>query len=139
MNSTEDSDWPYSSEGTSRNLSGRLAWRGNFLAVVFNTGFAILAVVTLCGIVFITRPKVVMHDIPPQMWLPLLIVMAPCQIYAQFLSWATVLSGQNPIRRSWSDCVRYVAMRQGFSQICQFRMACAEHYKTLELFEFLHR
>ena len=39
-------------------------WSINFSAVVFNTGFAFLAIATLCGIVFITRPKQVMHDIP---------------------------------------------------------------------------
>jgi len=48
----------------------RVVYRGKL------TGFAFLAIVTLCGIVFITRPNFVMHDIPPQMWLPLLVVMA---------------------------------------------------------------
>jgi len=96
MESTDDSGWPIKSENPPDSLGHRLEWCGNFFAVLFNTGFAILAIVTLCGIVFITRPKVVMHDISPVMWLPLLVVMAPCQIYAQFLSWATVLSGQNP-------------------------------------------
>jgi len=68
----------------------------NLPAVLFNTGFAILVIVTLCGIVFITKPKVVMHDIPPGAWFPLLIVMAPAQIYAQFLSWSTVFAGRIP-------------------------------------------
>ena len=55
-------------------------WGSNLPAVLFNTGFTILAIVTLCGIVFITKPKQVMHDIRPEMWLPLLIVVAPAQI-----------------------------------------------------------
>ena len=71
-------------------------WASTLPAVLFNTGFAVLAIVTLCGIVFITKPNKVMHDIPPDMWLPLLIVMAPAQVYAQFLSWSTVRDGQIP-------------------------------------------
>jgi hypothetical protein len=67
-------------------------WILNLSAVMFNTGFAVLAIVTLCGIVFITKPKNVMHEIQPWMWLPLLIIMAPAQIYAQFLSWSTIFS-----------------------------------------------
>ena len=73
-----------------------LAWIVNIATVLFNTGFAILAIVTLGGIVFITRPQQVMHDVPPWMWLPLLIVMAPAQTYSQFLAWATIFSGQLP-------------------------------------------
>ena len=68
----------------------------NLLALVFNTGFAILVVVTLAGIVFITRPNFVMHDIRPELWLPLLIVMGPAQIYSQYLSWRTVAGGETP-------------------------------------------
>lgn len=71
-------------------------WATNLPAVLFNTGFAILAIVTLCGIVFITKPKDVMHNIRPEMWLPLLLIMAPAQIYAQFLSWTTIFSGKAP-------------------------------------------
>lgn len=71
-------------------------WSTTFPAVLFNTGFTILAVVTLCGIVFITKPKNVMHDIPPWMWLPLLIIMAPAQIYAQLLSWSVIFAGKTP-------------------------------------------
>jgi hypothetical protein len=71
-------------------------WASHLPAVLFNTGFAILAIITLCGIVFVTKPKGVMHDISPEMWLPLLIVMVPAQIYAQFLSWSTVFAGQIP-------------------------------------------
>jgi hypothetical protein len=71
-------------------------WVLNLPAVLFNAGFAILVIVTLSGIVFVTKPKVVMHDIPPWMWLPLLIVMTPAQIYGQFLSWTTIFMGKAP-------------------------------------------
>ena len=81
----------------SRNL---LDWGVTLSAVLFNTGFAILAIVTLCGIVFITQPKQVMHDISPWMWLPLLIVMAPAQIYAQVLSWSAIIAENPPAGRA---------------------------------------
>jgi len=77
-------------------LSRLWSWIANLPAVLFNTCFAILAIVTLCGIVFITKPQGVMHNIPPEMWLPLLLVMAPAQIYAQFLTWSTVFAGIVP-------------------------------------------
>jgi hypothetical protein len=83
-------------ERESRSFLARLIWLSNLAAVVFNAGFSILAIVTLCGIVFITRPKQVMHEISPEMWLPLLIVMAPAQIYSQFLAWSTIFSGRPP-------------------------------------------
>jgi hypothetical protein len=87
---------PIADDETGTTFHGLWDWVSNLSAILFNTGFAILAIVTLCGIVFITKPKEVMHDIRPEMWLPLLIVMAPAQIYAQFLSWATVLAGKIP-------------------------------------------
>ena len=96
MSSTRELTPPARSDGALGKVRRLLGWGSNFPAVLFNTGFAILAIVTLCGIVFITRPKIVMHDIPPEMWLPLLIVMAPAQIYAQYLSWSTVFSGIIP-------------------------------------------
>lgn len=68
----------------------------NLAAVLFNAVFSVLAIVTLCGIVFITRPQQVMHEIHPSMWLPLLIVMAPAQLYSQFLTWSTVFAGRAP-------------------------------------------
>ena len=73
-----------------------IEWSSNFAAVLFNAGFSLLAIVTLCGIVFITRPQQVMHDIQPWMWLPLLVVMAPAQIYSQYLAWRTIFAGQSP-------------------------------------------
>ncbi len=73
-----------------------VVWTSSLSAVLFNTGFSILAIVTLCGIVFITRPKQVMHEIAPEAWLPLLIVMGPAQIYALCLSWSTVFAGIAP-------------------------------------------
>jgi hypothetical protein len=73
-----------------------IQWTINLPAVLFNTGFAIVSVTTLFGIVLITKPKEVMHEIPPWMWLPLLIVMAPAQIYAQLLSWSAILTGIAP-------------------------------------------
>ena len=96
MNATHEYTQPAGSTGKQRTNSSLLAWGVNLPAVLFNTGFAILAIVTLCGIVFITKPKQVMHDIRPEMWLPLLFVMAPAQIYAQFLSWSTILAGIAP-------------------------------------------
>jgi hypothetical protein len=83
-------------ERESRSFLARLVWLSNLAAVVFNAGFSILAIVTLCGIVFITRPKQVMHEISPEMWLPLLIIMAPAQLYSQFLAWSTIFSGRPP-------------------------------------------
>src|SRR5262245_17416086 len=64
--------------------------------VIFNTFFAALAIITLCGIVFITKPKQVMHDLPPWAWSPLLIVMAPAQIYSQVLAWRTIAAKAIP-------------------------------------------
>jgi hypothetical protein len=96
MNATHEYTQPTGSSGERRTSGNLFEWGSNCLAVLFNTGFAILAIVTLCGIVFITKPKQVMHDIRPEMWLPLLIVMAPAQIYAQPLSWATVFAGKAP-------------------------------------------
>jgi hypothetical protein len=96
VNSTREFAPPVKSAGTLVAFRVLVGWSSNLPAVLFNTGFAILAIVTLCGIVFITKPKVVMHDISPEMWLPLLVVMAPAQIYAQFLSWSTVFAGQIP-------------------------------------------
>lgn len=84
------------SGSTQAAFHGCLEWASNLPAVLFNTGFAILAIVTLYGIVFITKPKVVMHDIPPWMWLPLLIIIAPAQVYAKCLSWLTIFAGQAP-------------------------------------------
>lgn len=60
------------------------------VTVVFNTFFAALTIITLLGIVFITKPKHVMHEIPPWAWLPLLIVMAPAQVYSQVLAWRKI-------------------------------------------------
>lgn len=96
MNSTREVAPRIRSSGTLAKFRWLLDWGSSLLAVLFNTGFAILAIVTLCGIVFITKPKVVMHDISPAMWLPLLVVMAPAQIYAQLLSWSTVFAGRIP-------------------------------------------
>jgi hypothetical protein len=97
MNVTREDVLPaaYRSDGlaAARNF---FDWAVNLPAVLFNTGFALVAVVTLFGIVFITKPKEVMHEIPPWMWLPLLIVMAPAQIYAQVLSWSTILDKTAP-------------------------------------------
>lgn len=77
-------------------LYGKL-YRASCLAtVLFNTLFAALTIITLCGIVFITKPKQVMHDLPPWAWLPLLVVMAPAQAYSQLLAWRTIAAGAIP-------------------------------------------
>jgi hypothetical protein len=96
MNSTHEYAPLTKSSGTQWTIRSLVEWGSNLPAVVFNTGFAVLAIVTLCGIVFVTKPKGVMHDIPPEMWLPLLLVMAPAQTYAQFLSWSTIFAGKAP-------------------------------------------
>lgn len=96
MNPIQEPVPPVSPGNTPGKVHCVLEWVTNLPAVLFNTGFAILAIGTLCGFVFITKPKGVLHDIPPEMWLPLLIVMAPAQIYAQFLAWSTVFAGQIP-------------------------------------------
>jgi len=72
------------------------AWTTSILTVLFNTAFAVLVIVTLGGIVFITKPKQVMHNIAPELWLPLLIIMTPALVYSQFLAWRTILSGEVP-------------------------------------------
>ena len=96
MTSTREYAEPASSYGDLATPRSLLQWSTSLPAVLFNTGFAILAIVTLCGIVFITKPKGVMHDLPPWAWLPLLIVMAPAQTYAQILSWSAILAGEAP-------------------------------------------
>ena len=67
-----------------------------YAAVLFNTMFAILSTVTLLGIVFITRPKQVLHNVPPEWWIPLLVIMMPSQGYCQFLTWRTVFTRDTP-------------------------------------------
>ena len=94
MTATHEFPQPTGSGREQRKNGSAWEWGSNLPAVLFNTGFAIVAVVTLFGIVFITQPKQVMHDIQPEMWLPLLIVMAPAQIYAQLLSWSTIFAGK---------------------------------------------
>ena len=64
MTSNREYTEPDQPDGTPAPLREFVEWSINFSAVVFNTGFAFLAIATLCGIVFITRPKQVMHDIP---------------------------------------------------------------------------
>ena len=96
MNPSQESEPPFGPGEILNKTHFVLEWVTTLAAVLFNTGFAVVAIVTLCGIVFVTKPQGVMHDIPPDGWLPLLILMAPAQIYAQFLSWSTVLAGQIP-------------------------------------------
>lgn len=96
MNATHEHTQPTGTSERQQTSGNLMEWGSNLPAVLFNTGFAILAIVTLCGIVFITKPKQVMHDIRPEMWLPLLVVVAPAQIYAQLLSWATIFAGKAP-------------------------------------------
>ncbi len=69
---------------------------GYHAAVLFNTMFAILSSVTLIGIVFITRPQQVMHNIPPSWWLPIMLIMVPSQFGAQYLTWKTVCCREIP-------------------------------------------
>lgn len=69
---------------------------GDYSVLLFNTMFAMLSTVTLLGIIFITRPQQPMHDIPPHWWIPLAVVMIPGQLYAQYLSWNTVLRFRTP-------------------------------------------
>ena len=67
-----------------------------YFAAIFNTMFAILSTVTLCGIVFITRPQQVMHNVPPDWWIPIMIVMVPAQCLCQYLTWKTIFKRQVP-------------------------------------------
>ncbi|MDB4778023.1 hypothetical protein OAG68_01040 [bacterium] len=69
---------------------------GYYAAVLFNTMFAILSSVTLIGIVFITQPQQVMHDIPPSWWIPIMLIMIPTQFISQYLTWKTVFRGEIP-------------------------------------------
>ena len=86
MNTVQEPETPFGPGETINKTQTLLEWVTTLAAVLFNTAFSVLAIVTLCGIVFVTKPQDVMHDIPPDGWLPLLILMAPAQIYAQFLS-----------------------------------------------------
>jgi len=69
---------------------------GHYVAAAINTIFALLSSVTLIGIVFITRPQQVMHDIAPHWWVPLMLVMVPTQVASQYLTWNTVYLRQIP-------------------------------------------
>ena len=81
-------------ETTFRLTSLHAAWF--YAAVLFNTMFAILSSVTLLGIVFITKPKQVLHNVPPEWWVPLMVLMILSQTYCQFLTWRTVLGRNIP-------------------------------------------
>lgn len=74
----------------------RLSHFGYFAAVLFNTMFAILSTVTLLGIVLITKPQQVMHNVPPSWWIPLTLVMVPSQLLCQYLTWKTVFRKEVP-------------------------------------------
>ncbi len=63
-----------------------------YVAAVFNTMFAGVASITLIGIVFITRPKQVMHNVHPDAWLPLMLIMIPAQVWCQVLTWRTAFT-----------------------------------------------
>ena len=76
--------------------AGCLRWGLSLSAAMFNTCFALLVIVTLGGIVFITRPQQVMHGLPPVAWLPLLVIMSPALIYSQWLTWKTIAARQLP-------------------------------------------
>ena len=67
-----------------------------YLAAFFNTIFAVLSTVTLIGIVFITQPQQVMHNVPPSWWIPIMLVMVPSQCLCQFLTWKTIFKRQIP-------------------------------------------
>ncbi len=67
-----------------------------YLAAFFNTMFAVLSTVTLIGIVFITQPQQVMHNVPPSWWIPIMLVMVPSQCLCQFLTWKTIFKRQIP-------------------------------------------
>lgn len=69
---------------------------GYYAAVLFNTMFAALCTVTLLGIVFITKPQQVMHNVPPEWWIPLTLIIVPAQLYCQYLIWRTVFRKQVP-------------------------------------------
>jgi hypothetical protein len=69
---------------------------GYYAAVLFNTMFAILSTVTLVGIVFVTRPQQVLHNVPPNWWIPLMLIMVPSQAACQYLTWKTIFSREVP-------------------------------------------
>jgi hypothetical protein len=69
---------------------------GYYASILFNTMFAILSTVTLLGIVFITKPQKVMHNVPPEWWIPLTLIIVPAQLFCQYLIWKTVLRKQIP-------------------------------------------
>ena len=61
-----------------------------YSAACFNLMFTVLATVTLLGIIFITRPKVAMHNIPPSWWIPVALVMLPGLIASQLFTYRAV-------------------------------------------------
>lgn len=74
----------------------RLFHIGYYAAVLFNTMFAVLSTVTLLGMVFITRPQQVLHNVPPEWWIPLTLIIVPSQVICQFLTWKTVFKKEIP-------------------------------------------
>lgn len=69
---------------------------GYYAAAIFNAMFAVLASVTLVGIVFITRPQQPMHNVPPSWWIPLAVIIIPAQLASQYFTWYTVWRGDTP-------------------------------------------
>lgn len=71
--------------------------RFRFLAAAwFNLGFALLATVTLLGIIFITQPKAPMHNVPPGWWIPIACLMIPGLWASQLFTWRTVRKKTTP-------------------------------------------
>ena len=81
---------------TTHRLLPDLGSIGHYGAAVFNAVFSLLVTCTLLGIVFITRPQEVMHDIPPSWWIPLALIIIPAQIMAQTVTWYTVWHREVP-------------------------------------------
>lgn len=63
-------------------------------AALFNCMFAVLATVTLLGIVFLTRPKQPMHNVPPSWWIPISCIFIPGLVATQSLTWRTFRNGK---------------------------------------------
>ena len=63
-------------------------------AALFNCMFAALATVTLLGIVFLTRPKQTMHNVPPSWWIPISCILIPGLVTIQILTWLALRNGK---------------------------------------------
>ena len=74
-------------------IASTLRFRFN-AAAIFNCMFAILVTVTLLGIIFVTRPRQPMHNVPPSWWIPIACIYIPGLTAAQVFTWRARKAGK---------------------------------------------